>query len=69
MSLDLDEINELLEKILKKADEDELRALRTKFWLSIRRANKCLFSRRNGYIGKLILGYSVCLRLFNRDIL
>ncbi len=39
------------------------------FWLSIRKKEKCLFSRRNGYFGKLIFGYSVCLRLFGIDIL
>jgi len=39
------------------------------FWLSIRKAKKCLFSRRLGYRGKLILGYSVCLRLFGKTII
>ena len=40
-----------------------------KFWLSIRKAKNCLFSRRNGKFGKLIWGYSVCLRLFGKTIL
>ncbi len=39
------------------------------FWLSIKPAQNCLFSRRNGYEGKIIFGYSVCLRLFNIDII
>lgn len=39
------------------------------FWVSIIPAKDCLFSRRNGYIGKLILGYSVCVRLFGYDLL
>jgi hypothetical protein len=38
-----------------------------KFWISIRRAKNCLFSRRNGYKGKLIFGWSVCIRLFGRN--
>jgi hypothetical protein len=35
-----------------------------KFWLSIKHKDKCLFSRRNGFKGKIIFNYSVCLRLF-----
>jgi hypothetical protein len=42
---------------------------RKKFWISIRKAKSCLYSRRNGYTGKIILGYSVCIRLFNIDIM
>jgi len=42
---------------------------RIRNWISIRKAKDCLFSRRNGYIGKVICGYSVCIRLFNIDIL
>lgn len=38
-------------------------------WLSIKDVNKCLFSRRNGYRGKIIFGYSVCFKLFNKNIL
>ena len=38
-----------------------------KFWISIRRAKDCLFSRRNGYVGKVIFGWSVCIRLFGRN--
>lgn len=34
------------------------------FWISIKKAENCLFSRRNGYKGKVILGYSLCIRLF-----
>lgn len=46
-----------------------LPAMRRKNWLSIKKAKNCLFSRRNGYIGKIIFGYSVCFRIFNKDIL
>lgn len=42
---------------------------RRRFWLSIRRAKNCMYGRRNGYLGKIIAGYSVCLRLFNKTIL
>jgi len=38
------------------------------FWLSIVPVNKALFSRRNGYKGKIIFGYSVVLRFLGRDI-
>jgi len=40
-----------------------------RFWVSMRRKDDCLFSRRNGYTGKLFLGYSVCVRLFGKNIL
>lgn len=39
------------------------------FWLSIKKAEDCLFSRRNGYVGKIIFGYSIRLRLFGKDII
>jgi len=42
---------------------------RKRFWMSIKRASDCYFSRRNGHTGKIIRGYSVCIRLFNIDIL
>lgn len=40
-----------------------------KFWLSIRRVENCLFSRRNGYMGVRVFGLSICLRLFGVDML
>lgn len=40
-----------------------------KFWLSIKKASDCLFSMRNGIVGKIILGYSIRLRLFNIDVI
>lgn len=40
-----------------------------KFYVSIRKVNKCLFGRRNGYIGKVIHGYSVCITLFGKVLL
>ncbi len=39
------------------------------FWLSIKRLDKCLFSRRNGYQGLRVMDWSVCLRLFGKDML
>ena len=39
------------------------------FWLSIRKAKNCLFGRRYGHSGKRIFGYSIRLRLFNKEIL
>ena len=39
------------------------------FFLSIKKKGNCLFSRRNGRIGKLIFGYSILLRLFGIVIL
>lgn len=35
-----------------------------RFWISIKKAKDCLFSRRNGYRGKIIFGYSICIRIF-----
>lgn len=43
--------------------------VRRRFFFSVKPISKCLFSRRYGYKGKRILGYSVCLRLFGKDIL
>lgn len=39
------------------------------FWISIKKAKDCFFSRRNGYVGKIICGYSVVIRLFGHDLL
>ncbi|MBE3086024.1 MAG: hypothetical protein IMZ64_07390 [Bacteroidetes bacterium] len=38
------------------------------FWLSVKRAKDCLFSRRNGIKGKIIKGYSIRLRIFGTDL-
>ena len=38
-------------------------------YLSINKKQKCLFSRRNGYSGKILFGYSIRLRLFKWDII
>lgn len=40
-----------------------------KFWLSVIPKEDCFFSRRNGYVGRIVFGYSVCLRLFGFDII
>lgn len=40
-----------------------------KFWISIRKAKDCFFSRRNGHVGSIIFGYSVVIRLFGHDFL
>ena len=39
------------------------------FWISIRKAKNCLFIRRNGIRGKIIFGYSVCVRIFGKNLL
>lgn len=39
------------------------------FYISIKPAKDCLFSRRNGYEGIIICKYSVYLRLFGKEIL
>lgn len=41
--------------------------LRKSNFISIKHKDGCTFSRRNGYMGKIIFGYSVCIRLFNID--
>ncbi len=40
-----------------------------RFWLSVIKKEKCLFSRQNGYRGKIIFGHSIRLRLFNINII
>jgi hypothetical protein len=42
---------------------------RKRFWISVRRAKDCIFSRRNGYYGVRLFGWSICVRLFGVDIL
>jgi hypothetical protein len=39
------------------------------FWLSVLKKEKCLFSRRNGKVGKIIKGYSIRLRIFRKDLI
>ena len=46
-----------------------LKSGRYAFYVSIRKASKCVFSRREGISGKIVLGYSFRLRLFNKEIL
>lgn len=43
--------------------------MKKSFWVSIKKQKNCLYSRRNGHIGKIIFGYSVCIRLFYVDLL
>lgn len=52
---------------LKQAKSDK--GMKKRFWLSVKKTKKCLFSRRNGYIGKIIFNYSVCFRLFGVDLI
>jgi hypothetical protein len=42
---------------------------RKRFWISVRRAENCLFGRRNGHKGLRLAGWSICVRLFGVDIL
>lgn len=39
------------------------------FFISIRRKSKCLDIRKQGYIGTLVFGYSIMLKLFGKIIL
>ena len=39
------------------------------FYISIKRKSKCLDVRKEGYIGRLIFGYSIILKLFGKIIL
>lgn len=39
------------------------------YWLSIKKAKDCLFSRRCGIVGLKVFGYSIRLRLFGLDII
>ena len=43
--------------------------MKKKFWLSIEKIEDCMFSRRNGHTGKIILGYSIRLRMFNYNLI
>lgn len=38
-------------------------------WISIKKDKNCLFSRRNGYYGKIFFKYSICIRLFGINII
>lgn len=38
-------------------------------WFSIKPLRKCLYTRRNGFYGTRVFGFSICLRLFGKDIL
>ena len=46
-----------------------MRANEIKNWVSIKPKKKCLYSRRNEIIGKVIFGYSICLRIFGYNII
>lgn len=39
-----------------------------RFWLSIKQIDKCLFSRRNGYVGWKVFNLSICIRLFGVNL-
>ena len=45
------------------------KAWKNKFWLSVRRVDKCMIRRRLGLEGKRVFGYSVRLRLMGREII
>ena len=58
------------EEKLKKVRENFNSAMIKKpNWLSVKKKDKCFYSRRNGYVGKIIFGYSVRLRLFGIEII
>jgi hypothetical protein len=39
------------------------------FWISLIKAKDCLFSRIEGWQGRIIFGYSVVIRLFGINLL
>jgi len=47
----------------------ELHSKNYRFWLSIKKKENCLFSRRNGYEGKIVFGYSIRLKLFDKYLI
>ena len=53
------------------AEQYEQICLRRKkdFYISIKRKSKCLEIRRQGYMGRLIFGYSIILKMFGKIIL
>jgi hypothetical protein len=61
-----------IKRILVEKEEIHLRiregktpgVSKKKIWLSIRKRESCLFSRRSGLTGNLLFGYSICFRLF-----
>jgi hypothetical protein len=48
---------------------DWIKSVDRKNWFSIKKAKNCIFSRRLGYSGKIIFGYSIRFRLFGKDII
>jgi len=56
-------------KVKKSNGQTQLTIKPIKFWLSIKPIGDCLYSRRQGHMGKRVFGYSVCLRLFGYDII
>lgn len=43
--------------------------MKKKFYFSIIPLNKCIFSRRNGYVGKIIFGYSIHVIIFGYELI
>ena len=69
-SEDMKQLEDVIQKDYKLKGEFEYYILRKKpFYWSIKPARRCLFSRRNGYHGKIIFGYSVYIRLFGIQII
>lgn len=44
-------------------------AYKQKWWMSVKRVDKCLFSRRNEIEGKIFLIWSVRLRINGKEII
>lgn len=59
----------LYHNIFDDSDLLRMRIYKIKFWLSIKKAKNCLFSRRNGHKGKIVFGYSIRLVLFGLNII
>ena len=46
-----------------------MKSNKRRFRLSVKHKDKCIFSRRHGYRGKVIFGYSIILILFGIEII
>lgn len=44
-------------------------AYKQRYWMSVKRVDKCLFSRRNGIEGKIFIIWSVRLRIAGKEII
>lgn len=57
------------DQVKNKILSDYKKDTRKPFFVSIKKKEDCLFCRRTGYMGTIILGYSVIVRAFKVDLL